>query len=109
MQGWLILAAAIVCEVAGTIFMKLSDSLTKWVWIPPMLFAYLLSLAGLAIALKTIEVGITYAVWAGTGTLLVALIGIAFFSESVSLLKIISIALVVGGVVGLNLADAGVR
>jgi small multidrug resistance pump len=109
MQGWLILGAAIISEVAGTICMKLSDSLTKWVWIPPMLFAYLLSLLGLAIALKTIEVGVTYAVWAGAGTLLIALIGIVFFSESVSLLKIISIALVVGGVVGLNLADAGVR
>jgi len=106
MEGWIVLGAAIACEVAGTTFMKLSDSLTKWIWIPPMLVAYILSLLGLALALRTIEVGIAYSVWAGIGTLLVAVIGITFFSESVSLLKIASIALVIAGVVGLNLADA---
>jgi small multidrug resistance pump len=106
MQSWLILVAAIACEVSGTTFMKLSDSLTKWVWIPPMLVAYVLALLGLALALRTIEVGIAYAVWAGVGTLLVATIGVLFFSESVSPLKLASILLVVAGVVGLNLADS---
>ena len=72
MQSWLILAVAIACEVAGTIFMKLSESLTRWVWIPPMLTAYILALLGLSLALKTIEVGIAYAVWAAAGTLLIA-------------------------------------
>ena len=84
--------------------MKLSESLTRWIWIPPMLVAYLLSLGGLALALRTIEAGIAYAVWAAAGTLLIALIGIVFFSESITPLKIVSIALVIAGVVGLNLA-----
>ena len=44
MQSWVVLVAAIACEVAGTVFMKLSDSLTRWVWIPPMLVAYILAL-----------------------------------------------------------------
>jgi small multidrug resistance pump len=106
MQGWIVLGAAIASEVLGTTFMKLSNSLTRWVWIPPMLIAYIGALLGLSLALKTIEVGIAYAVWAGVGTLAIAGIGIVFFAESVSLLKIASIALVIAGVVGLNLADS---
>lgn len=105
MTGWMYLGAAIACEVVGTTMMKLSDSLTRWVWIPPMLLFYLFSLGGLALALRTIEVGVAYAVWAAVGTLLIAVIGIVFFSESVTLLKMVSIGLVVAGVVGLNLAD----
>ena len=105
-QSWLVLAVAIACEVAGTIFMKLSESLTKWIWIPPMLVAYILALLGLALALRTIEVGIAYAVWAACGTALIALVGIVFFDESLSLIKIVAILLVIAGVVGLNLADS---
>ena len=106
MQSWIVLAAAIACEVAGTVFMKLSNSLTRWVWIPPMLFAYILALLGLALALRTIEVGIAYAVWAAAGTLLIALVGILFFGESLSLIKVVAIILVIAGVVGLNIADS---
>jgi small multidrug resistance pump len=109
MQAWLILGAAILCEVIGTTMMKLSESMTRWVWIPPMLAFYVLALVGLSMSLKTIEVGIAYAVWAGVGTLVIALIGVLCFEESVSPLKIASILLVVAGVVGLNLADQVAR
>jgi len=109
MQSWVVLAAAIACEVAGTIFMKLSDSLTRWVWIPPMLITYVLALLGLALALRTIEVGVAYAVWAASGTLLIALIGILFFGESLSVIKVVAMALVIAGVIGLNLADSAVN
>jgi small multidrug resistance pump len=105
LHSWLFLAGAIVCEVAATTCMKLSDGLTKWIWVVPMLAGYLLALGGLALALRHIEVGIAYAVWAGAGTLLIALIGIAFFSEGTGILKLASMALVIVGVAGLNLAD----
>src|SRR5258707_4753387 len=105
MQSWLVLGVAIVCEVVATMMMELSQSLTRWRWIPPMLFFYVLALLGLALALKTIEVGIAYAVWAGAGTLLIAILGVMFFRESVTPLKVASMFLVVAGVVGLNLAD----
>jgi small multidrug resistance pump len=108
MQGWLVLMAAIGCEVLGTTCMKLSESLTRWIWIPPMLILYILALLGLALALRTIEVGIAYAVWAGVGTVVVAAVGVTFFAESLSVLKVVSIALVVAGVIGLHLADANV-
>ena len=106
MQSWVVLAAAIACEVAGTVFMKMSNSLTRWIWIPPMLIAYVLALLGLALALRTIEVGIAYAVWAACGTALIAIVGIVFFGESLSPLKMIAIAMVIAGVIGLNLADS---
>jgi len=106
MQSWLVLAAAIACEVAGTVFMKLSNSLTRWAWIPPMLVAYVLALLGLALALRTIEVGIAYAVWAAVGTLLIAVVGILFFGDSLSVIKVVAMALVIAGVIGLNLADS---
>jgi small multidrug resistance pump len=109
LYSWLILLAAISFEVAATTCMKLSESLTKWVWVAPMLGGYLLALGGLALALKHIEVGIAYAVWAGVGTVLISLVGIAFFGESTSFLKLASTALVVAGVVGLNLADSLTR
>ena len=106
MQSWLILSAAIACEVVATMMMEMSQSLTRWHWIPPMLMFYVLALIGLALALRTIEVGVAYAVWAGAGTLLIAVLGVIVFKESMSPLKIVSIALVAVGVVGLNLADA---
>ena len=109
LQCWVALSGAIACEVAATICMKLSDGLTRWIWIAPMLAGYLFALGGLALALNRIEVGIAYAAWAGAGTLAISLLGIAFFGESASPLKLASTALVVAGVVGLNLADAVAR
>ena len=50
--------------------------------------------------------GIVYAVWAAAGTLLIAVIGVLFFGESLSLIKVVAIVLVVLGVIGLNLADS---
>jgi small multidrug resistance pump len=109
MQSWLILSAAIVCEVVATMMMELSQSLTRWRWVPPMLLFYVLALLGLALALRTLEVGIAYAVWAGAGTLLIAMLGVIFFKESMSALKVLSMLLVIAGIVGLNLADSLAR
>lgn len=109
MQSWLVLSAAIVCEVVATMMMELSQSLTRWRWVPPMLFFYVLALLGLALALKTLEVGIAYAVWAGAGTLLIAILGVIFFKESMSLMKVLSMLLVIAGIIGLNLADSLAR
>ena len=109
MQSWLILSVAIVCEVVATMMMELSQSLTRWRWVPPMLLFYVLALLGLALALKTLEVGIAYAVWAGAGTLLIAILGVMFFKESISTMKVLSMLLVIAGIIGLNLADSLAR
>jgi small multidrug resistance pump len=106
MQHWLFLMSAIALEVAGTISMKLADGFSKL--IPSVLMAvfYIASLAMLTLALKKIELSIAYAIWAGLGTALIAIIGIMYFHETTSLLKFASIALIVIGVVGLNLNGA---
>ena len=101
---WLFLAGAIAFEVAGTISMKLSEGFTRLVPSVLLFAFYTASFVALTYALKRIEVSVAYAVWAGVGTSLVAMIGILCFRETASALKLISIALIVIGVVGINLA-----
>ena len=108
MSSWFMLMMAIVFEVTGTTAMKLSDGFTRPLPSILLILFYFLSLAALTLALKRIEVSIAYAVWAGMGTVLVAVIGILWFREPVSLLKVGSILLIVTGVVGLHLSGAGV-
>lgn len=55
--------------------------------------------------LKKLDVSLTYAIWSGMGTLLVAIIGIAYFKEANSTMKLVSIALIVVGLVGLHLSE----
>ncbi|PCI39223.1 MAG: hypothetical protein COB46_09330 [Rhodospirillaceae bacterium] len=105
MQSWLILIAAIVLEVAGTTAMKLSDGFTRLLPSVLLVVFYLLSITALTLALKRIDVSIAYAIWAGVGTVLVAVVGVLWFRESVSLLKVGSILLIAAGVAGLHLSS----
>ncbi|MBV7249033.1 MULTISPECIES: DMT family transporter [Streptomyces] len=101
-----LLAAAIAAEVAGTTAMKYSEGFTR-LW-PSLgtVVGYLIAFTLLAQTLKTLSVGTAYAIWAGVGTAAVALIGILFLGESSNLVKIAGIALIVAGVVVLNLGGA---
>ncbi|AFL72382.1 DMT family transporter [Thiocystis violascens] len=104
MQHWFFLASAIVLEVAGTTAMKLSGGFTRLV---PSIFLfvfYAASFAALTLALKKIDVGVAYAVWSGVGTALIVAIGVLYFREPATLLKFISILLIVIGIVGLLLS-----
>jgi len=106
MQYWFYLSIAIVLEVAGTTSMKISDGFTKIIPSILMFIFYLASLAVLTMALKKLDVSMAYAVWAGLGTALIAIIGIFYFHESATFLKMVSILLIIAGVVGLNLSGA---
>jgi len=104
-MAWLLLAATIVLEVAGTTLLKLSRGFSDF-W--PSIGAFVcygLALGGLNLALKQIDLSIAYAIWSGVGTALVAAIGIAWFREPATALKLVSIALIIVGVVGLQLAS----
>ncbi|MRG76195.1 MAG: QacE family quaternary ammonium compound efflux SMR transporter [ANME-2 cluster archaeon] len=98
------LIMAIIFEVAGTTCMKLSYGFTKAVPSILMIILYLLSLGSLTFALKKMDVSIAYAIWAGLGTALIATVGILWFEEPVTALKIISLGLIIIGVIGLNLS-----
>lgn len=100
------LAGAILAEILGTTAMKYSDGFTK-LW--PSLgttAGYLVAFTLLAQTLKTMSVGTAYAIWSGAGTTVIAVIGMLFLGEAASAAKIIGVALVVGGVVVLNLSGA---
>ncbi len=107
MSEWLYLAIAIIFEVAGTTAMKVSDGFSKLLPSIAMSIFYILSLAALTYALKKIDMSMAYAIWAGVGTALITTIGIVVFKEEVSLLKIVSVILIIAGVVGLHLANRG--
>ena len=103
MQSWIYLTGAILLEVAGTSCMKLSDGFSKLLPSVLIFVFYGLSFVGLTFALKKIDVGIAYAVWSGIGTALIAFIGMSYFKEPLTLVKVLSLLLIIAGVVGLNL------
>jgi small multidrug resistance pump len=98
---WLYLAAAILLEVAGTTSMKLSNGLTRLLPSILIFVFYAISFTALSLALKKIPVSIAYAIWSGVGTALIAAIGIIYFRETLSFIKLVCIGLIVIGVVGL--------
>jgi small multidrug resistance pump len=106
MLAWIYLSAAIASEVVGTVFLNYTDGFTKPAPSILVLATYAASLWLTALALRELEISLAYSVWAGVGTAAVAVIGMAALGESVNALKLASIALVIGGVVGLNLSGA---
>ncbi|HVM88998.1 MAG TPA: multidrug efflux SMR transporter [Puia sp.] len=102
---WLILAAGILFEVLGTICMKYAEGFTK-LWPSVLVFVfYGISLAALVFVLEKMQVSIAYAIWASAGTALIAIIGVIFFKEPLSLVKVLSISLIILGILGLELFD----
>lgn len=103
---WFYLASAIFCELIGTISMKYSDGFSKLIPSVLIFIFYGLAMMFITLALKKIELSIAYTIWAGVGTVLIAVIGISFFGESLTALKVISIILVICGVIGLKITAA---
>jgi small multidrug resistance pump len=104
-MSWIYLIIAIITEVIGTTNMKLSQGFTKVVPSILMVVFYIICFAFMNLALKKLDVSITYAIWSGVGTALIAAIGILYFKEPATAIKIGSIALIVIGVVGLALVE----
>ncbi len=98
----LMLAAAIVFEVVGTMALKMSDGFTRLGPSAVTVLGYTAAFYLLAQCLRTFSVGFTYAVWSGCGIVLVALIGILFLDETADLPGVVGMALIVAGVVMLN-------
>lgn len=103
-MSYLWLALAIVFEVGWAIGMKVSMGFTRPLPSAVTLILYVLSLAALTMATRKLDVGPAYAIWAGLGAALIAGIGIAWFKEPITAGKLVSLALVIAGVIGLNLS-----
>jgi quaternary ammonium compound-resistance protein SugE len=103
-MAWLALAVAGLFETGFAVSLKLSHGMTR-LW-PTVSFAAcaLLSFVLLNFALRTLEVGTSYAVWTGIGATGTAIAGLIFLGEAVSTLKLVSIGLILAGIVGLNLS-----
>jgi small multidrug resistance pump len=102
---WIILALGILFEVLGTICMKYAEGFTK-LWPSVFVFVfYGISLASLVFVLEKMQVSIAYAIWASAGTALIAIIGIIFFHETISVAKVVSISFIILGILGLELFD----
>lgn len=99
----LYLFLAIILEVAGTTSMKFSHGFTE---IGPSMLIFIfysLSFCFLTLSLKKLDVSLAYAVWSGLGTFLIAVIGVFYFQESMTLLKAASLLFIIVGVIGLRL------
>ncbi|BDZ41293.1 hypothetical protein GCM10025865_05920 [Paraoerskovia sediminicola] len=106
-MAWAVLILSGVLEAGWALSLKASEGFTR-LW-PSVSFGVMLaaSMLGLAYALRTLPVGPAYAVWVGIGASLTAVLAIVFMGESLSVLKVVSLVLIVAGVVGLNLAGGG--
>ncbi|WP_439140421.1 DMT family transporter [Roseicyclus sp.] len=100
---WLSLIIAIAGEIVGTTALKASDGFTR---LTPSLVAitgYAIGFYFLAIVLRTIPLGITYAIWSGVGVAAVTLIGWVMYGQKLDLPALLGIGLIVAGVLVLNL------
>jgi small multidrug resistance pump len=101
-----LLTFAIVSEVAATIALRYSEGFSRLVPSVVVVAGYGVSFWLLALVLREMSIGATYAVWSAVGTALIAAIGVFAFGEPATALKVASLGLIILGVVGLNLAGS---
>jgi small multidrug resistance pump len=102
-MSYLFLVATVLCEVTGTTMMKLSEGFAKPAFSVAALACYAGTISFMTLSLKRLDLSLVYATWSGTGIALVTLLGFVMFHESFQPTKLIWIALIAIGVVGLNL------
>lgn len=108
MSKWLLLSIAIIAEVFGTSFLKSSEGFTKLWPSVAVIVGYVVAFYFLSLSLKVIPVGIAYAIWAGIGVVLIALIGWIVFSQKLDIPAIIGISMILSGVVVLNVFSSSI-
>ena len=102
---WLALAGAIIVEVFATLCLRASDGFRKQPWIVPVVAGYVASFFLLWVSLSLgMPVGIAYGVWTACGVALVAVLARFLFSEPLTWLMVLGIALIVAGVVTIEMA-----
>jgi small multidrug resistance pump len=106
---WIYLGIAIVAEVIGTSFLKSSDGFTRLAPSVAVVVSYVVAFYFLALTLRTLPVGIAYAVWAGAGMALIALVGYLVFGQRLDAPAIIGIGLIFTGVAVINLFSTSIQ
>lgn len=103
---YVILTLAILVEVLGTSLLKMTEGFTRLWPTLGLAASYLTAFYLLSVAVRDIPVSVAYAMWSGLGTAAIVAVGAAFLGEPLTLTKLVGIALVIGGVVVLNLGGA---
>ena len=105
---WIYLAIAIVSEVIATSALKSVEGFTRLVPSMLVVVGYASAFYFLSLTLRTIPLGVAYALWSGVGVVLVALVGWVVYHQSLDAAAFIGIALIIAGVVVLNLFSKAV-
>jgi quaternary ammonium compound-resistance protein SugE len=105
-MAWLLVIVAGLFETAFAVSLKLSDGFSRWPWTVAFAVFATISFTLLSIGLRSLPVGSAYAVWTGIGAAGTAVVGMVFLRDPVTALRLASIALIIGGVVGLNLSSS---
>lgn len=108
MKAIIFLLIAIIFETAGTSALKLSEQFTRPLPSILTIGAYIIAFYSLSLTLKTMPVGVAYAIWAGLGIVLISLIGLIWFKQTLDLPSIIGIILIISGVLVINLFSKSV-
>jgi small multidrug resistance pump len=103
MNQWVFLSIAILSEVVATSALKSSNGFTQ-LWPSVIVVAgYAAAFFFLSLSLRTIPVGVAYAIWSGVGIVLIAVIGWLFLGQKLDMPALIGMALIISGVVVLNM------
>ncbi|EMS7708546.1 multidrug efflux SMR transporter [Vibrio cholerae] len=103
-MAWLILLLAGICEIAWAIGLKYSEGFSKPLASVATLSALVISFVLLGIALRTLPLGVAYSIWVGIGAVGTALAAAFLFGETLTLIKLISLFLIVAGIAGLKMS-----
>ena len=105
-MSYVYLAAAIIGEFLGTTFLKMSDGFSILLFSTLTLVAYGLCFFFLAKSLENLDLSLAYAIWSGVGIILATSVSVFYFKESINLMTLLGIALILIGVVIVNLFGA---
>ncbi|EGR4277746.1 multidrug efflux SMR transporter [Vibrio cholerae] len=103
-MAWLILFLAGICEIAWAIGLKYSEGFSKPLASVATLSALVISFVLLGIALRTLPLGVAYGIWVGIGAVGTALAAAFLFGETLTLIKLISLFMIVAGIAGLKMS-----
>ena len=100
---WLYLFVAILFEVMGTLSIKQTTLTNNYYWIGAVVVCYIISFTLVGFAIKKIDIGTAYAIWAGFGTAMITIVGWLIFKEYMTLQKVIAILFIIIGSVMLKI------
>mgnify|MGYP003413512621 CR=1 FL=1 len=101
-KPYIYLSISIITEVFAASMLKLSNGLTEYMPLIGVALGYGISFYMLGIVLKYMPLSIAYAIWAGAGTMCTAIVSIVFFGEVFTLIKVLGVVVIVGGIILIN-------